>query len=373
MSEFSSATSPLSTITEASLPTVSSSNAILLLHHAVTVRLSKANFLLWRAQLLSYLRSNNLMGYIDGTKAAPPMKIPMSTAPGATLIDNPDYVVWNNTDQQLLSGLFSTMSEEVLRDVITATTSQEVWDSLQKKFSSSTRARTVQLRVELATAQKRDLSATDYFSKIKNLATEMEAANATLSDDEILSYLLAGLPSEYDPYVTSMTTKDSITLDDAYAHLVAFEARQLKHHAALQLNVGSSANYAGRGSGQNRGRGRPDRGRGRSRGGAPPRSNGNRRGSSYSRTPCQICGKEGHTAVRCWYRMDDSYNEDPPSAALASTSYKVDSDWYTDTGATDHITSDLDRCPSRALSRQRPSSSWQWLRFAYYAYWSFLN
>jgi hypothetical protein len=41
--------------------------------------------------------------------------------------------------------------------------------------------------------------------------------------------------------------------------------------------------------------------------------------------------------------MDESYQEEPPSAAVATTSYKVDPNWYTDTGATDHITSDLDR------------------------------
>jgi hypothetical protein len=41
--------------------------------------------------------------------------------------------------------------------------------------------------------------------------------------------------------------------------------------------------------------------------------------------------------------MDESYNEDPPSAAVATTtSYKVDPNWYNDTGAIDHITSDLD-------------------------------
>jgi hypothetical protein len=151
--------------------------------------------------------------------------------------------------------------------------------------------------------------------------------------------MLVGLPVDYDPYVTSITTKNSITLDDAYAHLITFEARQLKHQAPLQLNIGSSANYAGRGT-QSSGRGRFDRGRGRSRGTAPPHSNGDRRSSS--RPPCQICGKVGHTTVRCWHRMDDSYNEDPPSAAMATTSSKVDADWYTDTGATDHITSDLD-------------------------------
>jgi hypothetical protein len=102
------------------------------------------------------------------------------------------------------------MFEEILRKVVGAKTSEDAWTTLKKKFSSSTHARTVQLRINLA-------------------------------------YLLVGLPSEYDPYVTSMTTKDSITLDDAYAHLVAFEARQLKHQAVLKLNIGSSANYAGRG------------------------------------------------------------------------------------------------------------------------------
>jgi hypothetical protein len=45
--------------------------------------------------------------------------------------------------------------------------------------------------------------------------------------------------------------------------------------------------------------------------------------------------------------MDDSYSEEPPSVNVATSSSKVDTDWYTDTGATDHITSDLDRLAVR--------------------------
>jgi hypothetical protein len=41
--------------------------------------------------------------------------------------------------------------------------------------------------------------------------------------------------------------------------------------------------------------------------------------------------------------MDASYYEDPPSAAMTAMTSKVDADWYTDTGTSDHITSDLDR------------------------------
>jgi hypothetical protein len=40
--------------------------------------------------------------------------------------------------------------------------------------------------------------------------------------------------------------------------------------------------------------------------------------------------------------MDNSYSEEPPSAHVATIASNVDINWYTDTGATDHITSDLD-------------------------------
>lgn len=298
---------------------------------------------------MPYLRSTKLIGFIDESTSAPAQMIASSTATGADQVPNPDYGRWCDQDQHLLSGLLSTMTEDVLRDVISANTSKEAWDILQRMFSSSTRARTVQIRVELATTKKHGLSAADYFRKIKNLAIEMAAADVPLRDDEVIAYLLAGLGADYDAFVTSMTTKcETLSLDDVYAYLMVFEARQSQHQAEMQLHTGSSVNYAGRG-GSSRSRGRPDRGRGRSRGGPFPRS-GDTRGDrrNPSRPPCQICGKEGHTAVRCWYRMDASYNEDPPSAALAATSsYKIDPNWYSDTGATDHITSDLDRLALR--------------------------
>jgi histone deacetylase 1/2 len=44
--------------------------------------------------------------------------------------------------------------------------------------------------------------------------------------------------------------------------------------------------------------------------------------------------------------MDESFHEDP-STMVATSSYKIDQNWYSDTGATDHITSDLDRLAIR--------------------------
>lgn len=61
------------------------------LHQIVTIKLTKKNFLLWRAQLLPYLRSNKLMRFLDGSQPIPPAMVPASTSAGAELIVNPTY------------------------------------------------------------------------------------------------------------------------------------------------------------------------------------------------------------------------------------------------------------------------------------------
>jgi hypothetical protein len=53
------------------------------LHHAVTIRLTKNNFLIWRAQLLPYLRSTKLMGYLDGSIPAPTEYVASTTGADA--------------------------------------------------------------------------------------------------------------------------------------------------------------------------------------------------------------------------------------------------------------------------------------------------
>jgi hypothetical protein len=105
------------------------------IHQVVTIRLTKTNFLLWRAQLLPYLQSSKLIGNLDGTQVAPEKTVAASPVAGAEQIPNPTYENWYDQDQQLLSGLLSSMTEDVLRDVVTAKSSKEVWDSLQKKFA----------------------------------------------------------------------------------------------------------------------------------------------------------------------------------------------------------------------------------------------
>jgi hypothetical protein len=234
------------------------------------------------------------------------------------------------------------MTEDVLSDVMIVSSSKEAWDILNNMFSSASRACIVQIRMDLATIKKRDLSAADYFRKIKSYVSDLAVAAAPLREDEKVAYLLVSLGPEYDSFVTAMITKgEALTFDDIYAHFLSYEARQLQHQAETRLNVGTMANYAGCG-------GSPNSGCGRGYSCGRNTAHGHGCTSSAGCDPCQICGKLGHTAIKCWYRMDKSYGHDSPSVVVAATSsYQVDPNWYSDNEATDHITSELDRLAMR--------------------------
>jgi hypothetical protein len=53
------------------------------------------------------------MGFLDGSNPAPVKAVAGSTATGAGTVPNPDYERWYNQDQQLLSGLLSSMTKKV--------------------------------------------------------------------------------------------------------------------------------------------------------------------------------------------------------------------------------------------------------------------
>jgi hypothetical protein len=103
-----------------------------------------------------------------------------------------------------------------------------------------------------------------------------------------------------------------------------------------------------RGRGGNRGRGRNSNGGSHGRGGAPhqqqQRYRTNATTSNDARPTCQVYDKKGHTAIECWYRFDESYGANNKSAGSA---YGMDTNWYVDSGASDHVTGDLEKLSTR--------------------------
>lgn len=149
-------------------------------------------------------------------------------------------------------------------------TAHDVWMKLSSMFSSVSKSRIIQLRAQLAREQKGDQTVSAYYTKMTSWADELAAAGKPLDDEEMISYILAGLDSDYNPLVSSITRQADLSLSDLYADLLSFDAHlESQHNGSQQFS--SSANAAarsrGRGRGRNRGGGRGDSSAGRSGGG----------------------------------------------------------------------------------------------------------
>jgi hypothetical protein len=125
--------------------------------------------------------------------------------------------------------------------------------------------------------------------------------------------------------------KAEISLGALYSQLLAVEAhldlQQMQHQSSMNSLSHGRSGFRGRGGGGRGGFGHDDT------------------GSSLGTKPvCQLCRKTGHTMIRCWKRFDMNFSRENKMANNAEgPGCNVDTSWYADTGATNHITSELDK------------------------------
>lgn len=80
------------------------------------------------------------------------------------------------------------------------------------------------LRTKLATTRKGDMSVVVYFAKMRGYVDEMAAAGKKLDDDDIITYILSGLDSNYNSFIENVSSKaDPVSLSDVYAQLLSTE------------------------------------------------------------------------------------------------------------------------------------------------------
>lgn len=300
-----------------------------LIGYAVTEKLTKANHALWKAQVLAMVRGARLEGHLNGASKPPPATL--KEKQGDKVVDVPDeeHSQWMATDQQVLAFLLSSVTKEILSQVAASATAAGTWGIIQGMLSSMTRARAVSTRIALATTKKGDMSIAEYVGKTRSPSLDLE----------------------YNPIVSALVSRsDAISVGEVYSQLLSFEQRMELLHGDTQ----HLANIANQGRGSQRGRGSGRGGnRGRGRGNQPRQNTGganNYQGganNNNSKPRCQLCLKEGHEVIDCWYRFEEDFVPNKKYAGSATTSYGVNMNWYTDSGASDHVTGDLEKLTVR--------------------------
>ncbi|KAF8407672.1 hypothetical protein HHK36_006807 [Tetracentron sinense] len=281
MSESSNISEP--TTTKPLFPSSSSHST------SITSKLSDDNYHMWISQVLPQLRGHQVLGYVDGSTPCPPRFLIHADGSIPTL--NPAYDEWQRQDQLLLSWLISSLSVEVHAQVIGLSTSHDVWTSLETSYAAHSRARVLQLRMELQSLKKGPDSIQKYFQRAKTFAHQLALAGRPVCDEDLILSILAGLPSEYGPFRTSISTREeAVSMSDLLGYLLTEEFRI--HHDAAPIDAPPAANVivhassppiqTTRGYNPNRSRGSRFRGRGRGRQYGHSRSNTNDSSSSPS-------------------------------------------------------------------------------------------
>uniref|UniRef100_A0A2N9H6C1 Reverse transcriptase Ty1/copia-type domain-containing protein n=1 Tax=Fagus sylvatica TaxID=28930 RepID=A0A2N9H6C1_FAGSY len=175
----------------------------------------------------------------------------------------------------------------------------------------------------------------EYSHEFKSVCDQLAAMGRPVDDLDKIHWYLRGLGSSFSTFSTTQLSLSSLP---SFTEIVPMAESYENFVKSLELPSTGSTSAAFTASCSNksasaRGGGRASRGS-RSRG-----------GSRYQRNRpirCQICRGEGHYATSCRDRYSHSSNIANIMEAFTSCTLNdnQDSDWYTDTGATAHMTND---------------------------------
>ncbi|KAB2629117.1 hypothetical protein D8674_033912 [Pyrus ussuriensis x Pyrus communis] len=212
----------------------------------VPTKLNRQNYITWRSLFLPVLKRFKLFGLITGDDPCPP---PFVRDSSGSQILNPAHDLWCERDQILTIWINSTLAEDLLP-------------------------------LTIGMEDSRDASMTDYLNSIKDVSDKLAAAGEPISDSDLVAYILAGLPDEYESFVDSIETRtESVNGDELHA-------------------------LSGRSM------------------------------------PCQLCNQYGHSALYCNRLSQFASQHPPPMGLTAMTGSSTPSYWITDSGATHHVTPD---------------------------------
>ncbi|KAL5830952.1 hypothetical protein ACOSQ4_016306 [Xanthoceras sorbifolium] len=271
------------------------------LNFNLSVKLTRDNYIHWRAQILPAIRALALEDFINGSRLCSAKYVVVSSAEGVReSVINEDFEAWCRADQLLLCWLMSTISESLIGEVTDCLSSLEFWRVIETLFSRESLAKVLQVKQQLQSVRKGSSSISEFILKVKGFGNSLRSAGQTVTDQDLLLCVLNGLGHEYDPVVVMLSQQQlTMSLHEAQYMLMIHEQRIEHLNSFAQIDVPApAANFVSQSGGRNGNRGGFASG---NRGNTNNRGKRGRGGRwNNNRPPCQICGRSGHSAFQCY-------------------------------------------------------------------------
>ncbi|XP_020699694.1 uncharacterized protein LOC110111964 [Dendrobium catenatum] len=251
--------------------------------------LTSDNYAIWWMQILQQFSANGYAGHLNGATTSP------------TDVASTDYTRWRLVYNNLLSALFSMISQSILPYIISSTTAQDAWSVLERRLQPTSRSSIIQLKNKLHHIQLRDSTMQQYLAQIKFIIDNIAFSGSKIDMEDIILYILNGLPPTYNSFKTTICTSLlPIDLDSFYSILcseeINLQQENLKEILAglVAITLYSSSYYQSCGRNQKRffkNKNSPAPSNNPLNQSAPSAS------TAFARPTYQICGKTGHIAL----------------------------------------------------------------------------
>jgi len=274
--------------------------------HGSTEMLTPRNYHAWKADLTVFLRCENALEIVLGNEDHPPA--------------NASFAMRESYKKRLgyATGMVYSSVEPSIRSVINKLPNQQpahVWAALGQKYNTATSRSgrlAIRRRFQLTT-MKKDGLVQDFISSLTALQQELVGTPEEISDDSLISHLLANLSDPFKSVVDIITIRPSAdeTLDSVSTQLIEYETS----NALRQAQIGSNPNTAGTvaeghalaaegGTHETHIRQQSGRGRGNGRGNGKGHSNRCKPYGSKPVSKCFYCLNEGHRQNECTLKQN---------------------------------------------------------------------
>lgn len=120
--------------------------------------------------------------------------------------------------------MIGTFTNSVANLVTQATTTQAIWDTLQKTYATASHRHKQQIKHKIENVKKYNSSILDYMNTMKTSGDLLASLQAPISQEDLTNYILKELDSSYQSIIDGVNVRETpISFEELHETLIITE------------------------------------------------------------------------------------------------------------------------------------------------------